>query len=434
MSTSKRIVIVGTGFGGLAAAKALAGKACEVTLVDRSNHHLFQPLLYQVATAMLSPADIATATRTIIRAQNLRIVMAEVIGVDVNKKRLLTKTNDDLPYDYLVLATGADYSFFGNDEWALHAPVLKSLEDALTIREKLLSNFEQAERSKDVARIQELLTFIVVGAGPTGVEMAGAVAELAKTALTRDFKSIDTKHLRILLVEAGSTALSAFPEGLSSYAVQALRTLGVEVHLGRPVKAITDSGIMLGNTWIASNSVIWCAGTQARPAATWIGAEAARNKAIIVNDDCSVPGNPEIFAIGDVACYQAGLNRPLPGIAPVAKQQGAYVAKAILARIQGKSSAPPFKYRNWGTMAVIGRSHAVADFGKIRLKGFTGWLAWSLVHLLLLIDFRSRTSVYLNWSWAWFTRGRSARLLTGVQRKKNPPSNADYDYATESKG
>lgn len=230
--------------------------------------------------------------------------------------------------------------------------------------------------------------------------MAGAIAELAKTALTRDFKSIDTKHLRILLVEAGSTALSAFPEELSSYAVRALRALGVEVHLGRPVKAITDSGILLGNTWIASSSVIWCAGTQARPAATWIGADAARNKAIIVNADCSVPGQPDIFAIGDVASYQTGFNHPLPGIAPVAKQQGVYVAGVILARIRGKTSIPPFKYRNWGTMAVIGRSHAVADFGKIRLKGFIGWLAWSLVHLMLLVDFRSRTSVYLNWSWA----------------------------------
>lgn len=433
MSTAKRIVIVGTGFGGLAAAKALAGKNCEVTLVDRSNHHLFQPLLYQVATAMLSPADIATATRTISRAVNVRIVMAEVIGVDVAQKRVLTKTDDDLPYDYLVLATGADYSFFGNDEWAQHAPVLKSLEDALTIRERLLSNFEQAERSRDIAQIQELLTFIVVGAGPTGVEMAGAIAELAKTALSRDFKSIDTKHLRILLIEAGNTALSAFPEELSSYAVKALRTLGVEVHLGRPVNAITDSGIMLGDIWISSSSVIWCAGTQARPAASWIGADAARNKAIRVNADCSVPIHPEIFAIGDVASYQAGLNRPLPGIAPVAKQQGGYVAKVILARIQGTPHIPPFKYRNWGTMAVIGRSHAVADFGKIRLKGFTGWLAWSLVHLMLLIDFRSRTSVYLNWSWAWFTRGRSARLLTGVQRKKPQATSVVYDSLTNSK-
>ena len=261
--------------------------------------------------------------------------------------------------------------------------------------------------------------------------MAGAIAELAKTALTRDFKCIDTKYLRILLIEAGNTALSAFPEELSSYAVKALRTLGVEVHLGRPVKAITDSGIMLGNTWIASSSVIWCAGTQARPAATWIDAEAARNKAIKVNEDCSVPGHPEIFAIGDVASYQIGLNRPLPGIAPVAKQQGGYVAKVILARIQGIPHVPPFKYRNWGSMAVIGRSHAVADFGKIRLKGFTGWLAWSLVHLMLLIDFRSRSSVYLNWSWAWFTRGRSARLLTGVIRKRHVT--IDTDHLAESK-
>lgn len=432
MSKSRRIVIVGSGFGGLATAKALAGKNCDVTLIDRTNHHLFQPLLYQVATAMLSPADIATATRTISRSSNIRVVMAEVTGVDTENKRVFTKTNDDLPYDYLVLATGADYSFFGNDEWAQHAPVLKTLEDALSIREKLLSNFEQAERSKDIMKIKSLLTFIVVGAGPTGVEMAGAIAELAKTALARDFKNIDTSHLRILLVEAGDKALSTFPEELSSYAVKALRILGVEVSLGRPVKAITERGVMLGDDWVASSSVIWCAGTQARPAALWLDAEAARNKAVKVNEDCSVFGHPEIFAIGDVACYEAGLPRPLPGIAPVAKQQGGYVAKVILSRINGQPAVPPFKYRNWGTMAVIGRSHAVADFGKIRLKGFTGWLAWSMVHLMLLIDFRSRTSVYLNWSWGWFTRGRSARLLTGVQRKNTQSINTAADTRAHS--
>lgn len=416
MGRTKRVVIVGAGFGGLATAKALAGADVEVTLVDRSNHHLFQPLLYQVATATLSPADIASATRTVVQASNVQIIMDEVVGVDTSNKLVMTRSRKNLPYDFLVLATGADYSFFGNDAWAKHAPTLKTLEDALSIRESLLASLEKAERSVMTDEVKGLLTFVVVGGGPTGVEMAGAIAELARSALAKDFRNIDPQMVKILLVEAGSSILSTFPKHLSKYAVSAIEKLGVEVLLSSPVTNIDGEGIDLGEQRILSRNVIWCAGTQARPAAKWISAVSDRNLAVRVTKNCSVTGQPDIFAIGDVSSFDAGKGFRLPGLAPVAKQQGRFVGKVLLNRIAGKKEPSEFIYKNWGTMAVIGRSHAVADFGKVRLKGFVGWLAWSLVHLMLLIDFRSRASVYLHWSWAWFTRGRAARLLTGVKR------------------
>lgn len=429
MKEHKRVVIVGGGFGGLAAAKALAGTSAEVVLIDRSNHHLFQPLLYQVATAALSPADIASATRSVLgKHPNVSVVMDEVIGVDVEGKRVMAAQSGSFPYDYLILATGADYSFFGHDEWAEHAPVLKSLDDALRIRERLLAAFEAAERSYDEAEIERLLTFVVVGAGPTGVEMAGAIAELARTTLAGDFRRVSGQHARIVLVEAGSAVLSAFPAEQSAHALRSLQTLGVEVLLGKAVESIDREGIVAGGERIPSANVIWCAGTQARAAAAWVGAEAARNRAVIVAPDCSIPGHPDIFAIGDVACFRTDAGKPLPGLAPVAKQQGRYVAGVITARLNGEPAPPPFRYRNWGTMAVIGRSRAVADFGWLRLQGYLAWLSWSLVHLFLLVDFRSRLAVYLNWSWAWFTYGRHARLLT-----RNPPIMKD-DHMPDPKG
>lgn len=416
MGRTKRVVIVGAGFGGLATAKALAGTDVEVILVDRSNHHLFQPLLYQVATATLSPADIASATRAVIQGPNVQIIMDEVVGVDTTHKLVMTRSRKNLPYDYLVLATGADYSFFGNDDWARHAPTLKTLEDALTIREGLLASLEKAERNVAPSEVEALLTFVVVGGGPTGVEMAGAIAELARSALAKDFSNLDPKMVKILLIEAGPTILSTFPKHLSKYAVNALEKLGVEVRLSSPVTTIDRSGINLGETRISSRNVIWCAGTQARPAAMWVGATADRNLGVRVSKNCSVIGQPDIFAIGDVSSFDSGNGLRLPGLAPVAKQQGRFVGRLLLNRANGRKEPVAFVYKNWGSMAVIGRSHAVADFGKLRLKGFIGWLAWSLVHLMLLIDFRSRASVYLHWSWAWFTRGRAARLLTGVKR------------------
>ncbi|WP_052215821.1 NAD(P)/FAD-dependent oxidoreductase [Sphingomonas sp. ERG5] len=409
------IVIIGAGFGGMAAAKALKRCDADVMLVDRTNHHLFQPLLYQVATAALSPADIATASRVLLRRQaNAKVMMADVTGVDPDQRYVQLADGKSLPYDYLVLATGAAYSFFGHDAWARHALTLKTLEDALRIRARLLGAFEHAERSDDPAEIRRLLTFVVVGAGPTGVELAGTIAELARMTLARDFRSIDPRLARIILCEAGSRVLSAFPEALSAYSAAALETLGIEVRLGEAVKDIDATGLMLGESRIDTTNILWCAGTEARPAAQWLGAGAARNGAVTVLPDCSIPGRPEIFAIGDVASFDDGTGRPLPGLAPVAKQQGHYVGRLLSDRIAGKGAPGPFRYRDLGTMAVIGRSRAIALLGGLKMKGFIAWLAWSLVHLMLLVDFRSRLMVYANWSWAWFTYGRGARLLTDL--------------------
>jgi NADH:quinone reductase (non-electrogenic) len=410
----KKIIVVGAGFGGMAVMQSLKNVDADVTLIDRTNHHLFQPLLYQVATAALSPAEIATASRALLRHhRNATVLMAEVVGVDPARRRVRLADGLELPYDYLVLATGAAYSFFGHDEWAPYTHVLKTLDDALSIRERLLSAFEWAEESNDPAEIQRLMTFAVIGGGPTGVELAGTIAELARSTLARDFKRIDPRSARIVLCEAGPRLLSAFPEHLSAYSLGALRALGVEVRLGTAVREIDAHGLQVGDTRIDASLILWCAGTAARPAARWIAAPAARNGAVMVAADCSVPGWPEIFAIGDVASYAEGRGAPLPGLAPVAKQQGHYVGSVLKARLAGAPAPGPFRYRDWGTLAVIGRSHAIADFGRFRFKGFFAWLTWSLVHLMLLVDFRSRVAVYWNWSWAFFTYGRGARLLTG---------------------
>lgn len=410
---TKQVVIVGAGFGGLAAAKGLVGSSVEVTLIDRSNHHLFQPLLYQVATAALNPSDIASATRSLFNPRdNVRVLMDEVRGIDTAARTIETSESGKLPFDYLILATGADYSFFGNDQWSEHAAVVKTMQDALSIRERLLAAFERAEKLPDAAERARLLTCVVVGGGPTGVEMAGAIAELGRTSLIADYRHIKISEIRIVLVEAGPRILTAFDTQQSEQALKALTDLGVEVRLAASVSDIDDRGVMIGDELIPAANVIWSAGTKARPSATWIDAATARNGSIIVAPDCSVPGQPGIFAIGDGASYQDADGKALPGLAPVAKQQGRYVAQLIRADAAGRPRPGPFAYRNWGMMAVIGRSKAVADFGWIRLGGFIAWLTWSLVHLMLLIDFRSRSSVYLAWTYAWFTRDRIARLLT----------------------
>lgn len=415
MEDRPKIVVVGGGFGGLAAAKALGGCNAEVTLVDRTNHHLFQPLLYQVATAALAPSDIATATRTLVaRYENVTTRLDEVTGVNAAARTVETASGSSLPYDYLILATGCQYTFFGNDAWVQYAPVLKTLPDALRIREQLLAAFEKAEKSNDPAEVAALLTFVVVGGGPTGVEMAGAIAELARTAIRRDYRAIAGKPIRIVLVEAGDAILSAFPGDLPGYAGKALERLGVEVMLGDPVQSIDANGIFVGDTRIDASIVVWAAGTRANAAAEWIGATTARNHAVEVEADCSVPGHPNIFVIGDAASWTGKDGKRLPGLAPVAKQQGQYVAARIRDRIEGRNTPVAFHYHNWGSMAVIGRSHAVGDFGSVRVRGFIAWLAWSLVHLMLLVDFRSRFTVYVNWAWSWFTRGRGVRLLTGA--------------------
>ena len=372
LTRKPQIVIVGSGFGGLAATKALARADVDVTLVDRTNHHLFQPLLYQVATAALSSADIATASRVLLRGQrNATVLMAEVVGVDVNRRLVQFEDGTTVPYDQLILATGAAYSFFGHDDWANHAKVLKTLDDALAIRAVLLDAFEQAEQSGDPTSVSRLLTFVVVGAGPTGVEMAGTIAELAKTTLAKDYRRFDPREARILLCEAGDRVLGAFPESLSVYAKTALVHLGIEVRLHQTVRGIDAEGLTVGEERIETSNVIWCAGIEARPAARWIGAEAARNKAVKVLPDCSVPGHPEIFAIGDVASYADKQGRPLPGLAPVAKQQGIYVGQLLTNRLAGRPAPPPFRYRDLGALAVIGRSRAIADLGRVHLTGFT---------------------------------------------------------------
>ena len=414
MSGHPKVVIVGSGFGGLAAAKALGGSEADVTLIDRANHHLFQPLLYQVATAALSPSDIATATRTIVASyQNITTRLDEVVGVDTIAQNVLTASGDRLPYDYLILATGCRYSFFGHDAWAEHASVLKTLSDALSIRERLLGACERAEKCADPREVASLLTFVVVGGGPTGVEMAGAIAELARTAVSRDFRAIANHQIRILLIEASTSILAAFPSDLPDYAVKALQRLGVEVMTGASVSSIDSKGLTVGGTRIDTATVIWAAGTVANNAGEWIDAATARNNAVEVKEDCSVNKHPNIFAIGDVASFTDRGHR-LPGLAPVAKQQGNYVGRLIRNRMGGGRPPGPFRYRNWGSMAVIGRSHAVGDFGWFRVRGFIAWMVWSLVHLMLIVDFRSRLTVYVNWAWSWFTRGRGVRLLTNV--------------------
>jgi len=408
-----RIVIVGAGFGGMAAAKALKHADADVVLIDRANHHLFQPLLYQVATAALSPADIATAIRALLRRQtNVTVVLGEVTGIDLEGDLVNIADTPDFAFDYLVLATGAGYSFFGHERWAASAPVLKSLSDALTIRERLLGAFEWAESHAGQPEVPAALTFVVVGGGPTGVEMAGTIAELARVTLAGDFRKIDPASARIILFEAGPRLLPAFPQALSDYARRALEKLRVEVRTGTPVAEIDDGGLLADSERIGSNNVLWCAGTAARPAAEWLGTEAASNGAVKVRSNCSVPGHPNIFALGDVSSFDAGGGGPLAGLAPVAKQQGAYVGRLLKGRLAGRPEPASFRYRDLGTMAVIGRSRAVADFGWFQATGFVAWAAWSMVHLMLLVDFRGRLMVYLNWSWAWFTHGRGARLMS----------------------
>ncbi len=428
-----KIVIVGGGFGGMAAIHALRGVDVDITLVDRTNHFLFQPLLYQVATAALSPADIATASRSMLRGYpNVTVWMANVTGIEADQRVVHLADSPDLPYDYLILATGARYSFFGHDEWAPYVHVLKSLQDALAIRELILGAFEKAEECGDSSLVARLLTFVVVGAGPTGVELAGTIAELARSTLARDFKHIEPQSARIILCESGNRVLANFPQRLSTYATTALQNLRVELRLGEPVTEIDRDGLRIGEMAIATDCILWCAGTVANPAAAWVTAESAKNVGIKVASECSIPGHPEIFALGDVSSFRTESGRSLPGLAPVAKQQGAYVGKLLKRRILGEHKNRPFKYSDFGTMAVIGRSRAVADFGRFGLTGYLAWLAWSMVHLMLLIDFRSRIVVFVNWSWAWFTYGRGARLLIGDAPIKNLTKMPDGGKATAS--
>jgi NADH dehydrogenase len=412
--THARVVIVGGGFGGLQAAKALADAPVQVTLVDRRNHHLFQPLLYQVATAALSPADIAQPIRSVLRGQsNVEVILAGVDAIDVAAKEVVLEEDAGrLPYDYLILAAGANHAYFGHDEWAPNAPGLKTLEDAIDIRRRILTSFEEAEREPDPARRKALMTFIVVGGGPTGVEMAGAIAEIARFSLARDFRHIDTRDAKVILIEAGTQLLATFPERLSRHALRDLERLGVEVRFGKPVTAIAPNAVTVGDAIIPANTIVWAAGVQASPLARSLGVELDRAGRVPINPDLSVPGHPDIFVIGDMASLKDARGRPLPGVAQVAMQQGAWAAANILRAIEGKP-ARAFRYRDLGNMATIGRNSAVADIRGLRLTGFVAWLAWAVVHILNLIGFRNRVLVGLQWLWSYLTLQRGARLITG---------------------
>jgi len=416
-----RVVVVGAGFGGLNVVKSLASAAVDITLIDRTNHTLFQPLLYQVATAALAASDIAIPVRALFsRHRNVTVLMGEVTGVDTAGRAVHVRDTSAIPYDILVLATGSVYSWFGHDTWRAASYSLKTLDDAETIRLRVLGAFERAESRTDPAEIRRLLTFIIVGGGPTGVELAGAIATLARSTLARDYRHIDPTSARVVVCEAGPTLLSAFPPRLSAYARQKLQALGVEVHTGEAVDDVRTEGITASGQPIEAANVFWCAGTEATPAGRWIGAATARFGLIEVNPDGSVPGHDAIYAIGDVTSMPGAGGRPFPALAAVAKQQGRHVAAVIRSRIAGDKPPGQFRYRDYGQLAVLGRSAAVADFGWLRLTGVAAWMIWSAVHLILLLGARNKMVVYLNWVWAWLTYGSGARLITGLDRSRSP--------------
>ncbi|HSD59264.1 MAG TPA: FAD-dependent oxidoreductase [Burkholderiales bacterium] len=419
-----RVVIVGAGFGGLACAARLADARAAVTLLDRHNYHLFQPLLYQVATTALSPADIATPIRGLFREHfNIRVLLGEVTGVDRARQEVLADGNR-IPYDYLVLATGAAHSYFGRDEWGVFAPGLKRVEDATEVRRRLLSAFERAEACHDAREREALLTFLIVGGGPTGVELAGAIAELARFGMEKEFRTFDPASARILLVQAGERLLPTFPEALSAETRRSLEKLGVEVLLNSRVEAIDDAGVMVSGTRIPARTVLWAAGVVASPAARWLGAEADNAGRVKVGADLSVPALPNVFVVGDTAACNAWNGRPVPGLAPAAKQAGQYVAKLIRARMEGQPAPEPFVYRHLGSLATIGRKSAVVDFGGLRLSGAPAWWLWGAVHIGFLIGLRNRMSVMLDWFWAYLTFRSGVRLITGGEPRAGGEASA----------
>jgi NADH dehydrogenase len=408
MPDRAQVVIIGAGFGGLNAAKSLKNVNVDITIVDRRNFHLFQPLLYQVASAALNPSDIAYPIRSVFRRQpNVqRIVMGEVVGLDLERRRVKLKEGADVAFDYLVVASGATHSYFGNDQWSEFAPGLKTIEDALYIRRQILSAFEEAERHPD--RAAELLTFVVVGAGPTGVEMAGAMAEIAVHAMANEFKHIDPTSSRVILVEGAPHVLPVYPEPLSHKAKRQLETLGVEVMTGSLVESIDASGVLLGDgTRIASETVLWAAGVKASQLGELLGAPLDRAGRVEVEPDLSIPGSKNVFVIGDLATVPG-----VPGVAPAAMQMGRYVARLIRSDLTGKERKP-FAYRNKGSLATIGRARGVADFGTIRFSGFLAWVAWLAVHIFYLIGFRNRVLVLISWAWSYVSFRRGARIITG---------------------
>jgi NADH dehydrogenase len=418
-----RVVVVGAGFGGLFCALGLARAPVEVTVVDRRNHHLFQPLLYQVATAALDGSAIAAPTRSILRSQrNARVILAEATGVDLAGRKLLLE-DDALPYDVLVVATGATHSYFGHDEWAAIAPGLKTLEDALEIRQRVLLAYEAAEREPDPARRRALLTFVVVGGGATGVELAGALVDIGRNALRRDFRAADPASVRVLLVEAADRLLGTFPPELSASARRQLEALGVEVRTGAKVTAIDERGVSLGEERIETPNVLWAAGVAASPLGRALDAPLDRAGRVLVRDDLTIPGRDDVFVIGDLAAIvQDG--KPVPGVAPAAIQMGRHVAAQVRRRLAGLP-ALPFRYVEKGNLATIGRAAAVADFGRLRLSGFLAWAFWLALHIFFLIGFRNRALVIFQWAWAYLTHERGARVIysgarPGARRSPSP--------------
>ena len=417
--TVPRVVIVGGGFGGLYAARALGRAPVDVTVVDRTNHHVFQPLLYQVATASLSPSQIAYPIRGVLRRQrNTRVILADVVAVDP-ARRTLKLADGELAYDWLILAPGASHSYFGHAEWEPLAPGLKTLDDALRIRGLVLLAFERAERETDPERRRALLTFVVVGGGPTGVELAGAIGEIACKVMARDFRNIDTREAQTILVEAGPRILPAFPASLSDKAERSLARLCVEVRTGAAVSRVERGAVWIGGERVAAETVLWAAGVQPSPLARSLGVPLDRAGRVLVNPDLSVPGHPEVLVIGDLAALSDAAGKPLPGLAPVAIQEGEYAARAIVHAMRGEGREP-FRYRDKGTMATIGRAAAVVDLGKLRFSGYPAWLLWCFIHILWLIGFRNRFLVMIEWAWAYLRFERSARLITGASRPPSP--------------
>jgi len=422
MNSKPHVVIIGAGFGGLEAAKKLACKDVRVTVIDRTNYHLFQPLLYQVATAALSPADIAAPIRAILsKCRNVEVILAEVESVDVDAKKV--KTVDlQIDYDYLILATGARHSYFGHGEWEKLAPGLKSLEDAVELRRRILMAFEYAEKINDEKARSAAMNFVIIGGGPTGVELAGAIAEISRHTLARDFRHINPSEARVILIEGDSRLLAAYPPDLSESARKQLTDLGVEVRTNTRATNLTEAGVQIGDEFIPCRVKIWAAGNNASFVGKTLGVPADRAGRVIVNEDLTVPGHPEVQVIGDLANFTHQTGEPLPGISPVAMQQGRHAARNVLAMIKGRK-AKRFRYWDKGTMATIGRNKAVADLRFLHLSGRLAWLAWLFVHILFLVGFRNRLLVFIQWAWAYFTFDKGARLITrNFQSEQRPPA------------
>lgn len=409
-----RVVILGAGFAGLTAAVKLAGRPMDVVIVDRHNYHLFQPLLYQVATAALSPADIAAPIRGVVsRFDNIAVLLDTIVDVDRSRQQVLTLSDRRIDYDYLVVATGATHNYFGNDHWHALAPGLKRIEDATELRRRILLAFERAEMEDDPVERRALMNFVIVGGGPTGVEMAGAMAELTRYTLARDFRRIQPENTRIILIDANDRILRTFPEKLSAKAQQSLEKMGVELRLKSRVDDLDSDGVRIGSERIDARTVVWSAGVKASPAGSWLNVEADPAGRVQVNPDLSLPGNDRIYVVGDVCFHANPDGTPTPGLAPAAKQQGKHVAKDLVARLRGKKRPGDFIYKDRGQLAAIGRHSGICDFGRIRITGFLGWWLWGAAHIYFLIGFRNRMVVAANWFWSYLTFGRGIRLITG---------------------